>query len=69
VDERAVGRAGTEGGSEEMEFVVVDDDKIATGWVGAAPAVPRSQGLGGEEAIAPSMVLATSKNDCQLSPA
>jgi hypothetical protein len=34
-----------------MVFVVVDDDEIADGWVGAAPAVPRSQGLGGEEAI------------------
>jgi hypothetical protein len=31
MDERAVGRAGTEGGSEEMEFVVGDDDEIATG--------------------------------------
>ena len=34
-----------------MVFVVVDDDEIADGWVEAAPAVPRSQGLGGEEAI------------------
>lgn len=35
-----------------MVFVVADDDEIAAEFVGAAPAVPRSQGLGGEEAIA-----------------
>lgn len=45
--ERAGGRAGTEGGSED-ELVIVDDDAAAIVAAGAAAAVPRSQGLGGD---------------------
>jgi len=45
--ERSAGRAGTEGSSEEVELIVVDDD-VGIVAAGAAPAVPRSQGLGGE---------------------
>lgn len=53
--ERAGGREGTEGGSEEDELVTVDDDAVAIVTAGAAAAVPRSQGLGGDAITVPTV--------------
>jgi hypothetical protein len=53
--ERAGGRAGTEGGSEEDEFAIVDGDAAAIVAAGAAAAVPRSQGLGGDAITVPTV--------------